>query len=609
MASMRAFLLVGLVSLAAVRPFSPPTGAAPNCSHLPPSDAPAVVPNDNRSPAGGPRDGVLALRLVLPDTRWYPEGREGCGIGVAAFAEEGKPAQPPPAQGRTPDGPVAITNVTVIDVVNGARLPDRTVLVQNRRITAVDTAPRVAVPPGTQRVDGRGRYLIPGLWDMHVHLVSDRLARTNTFPLLIANGVMGVRDMWGDCDSVCARDDADYFRPVPAAQVQTWKRDVASGALVGPRIVASSAIFDGPSPMFPGSSAIRSPDEARAKVKRARDLGADFIKVLPGLTRESYLAVIEEAKRHGLPVSGHLPDAMSPREVSDAGQASIEHVDALVGLGPGRANCSSQPDSVRAAFFAIMRSQDSAAAARGRLQTIYRRLLAESHSPEVCADLFAHFRRNGTWRVPTFVVQHRPILARLGDSTILSDPRLRYVSSRILQVWRRPPPSVPPQTAEDSAAMRGVARLVVTLAGQLQRAGVPLLVGTDFPNPWVIPGFSVHDELALLVNGGLTPIEALQAATLNPARFLHATDSLGVIAPGKLANVVLLDADPLADIRNTDRIAAVIVNGRLLDRAALDELLAGAERAVQDASPPRTHADRALRGPASRSIPRTDERN
>jgi imidazolonepropionase-like amidohydrolase len=490
-------------------------------------------------------------------------------------------AQPVHTSPQAHPDPVAITHVTVVDVATGARLPDRTVLVRDRHIATVDTAPRVRVPAGMQRVDGHGRFLIPGLWDMHAHLVGDRLARMNTFPLFIANGITGVRDMWGDCDSVCATSDTDIDRPVTAAVVQRWKRDVSSGALVGPRIVAASAIFDGPSPAFPGSYAIHSPDEARDRVRLARQHGADFIKVLAGLSRESYMATVDEAKRQGLTVAGHVPWAMTPLEVSDAGQHSIEHVDDIVGLGPySQRSCSSHPDSVRAAFAAMRMTRDTSVAERARLQTTYRRLMAESYSAELCAAVFAQLARNDTWRVPTLVVYRNGILARLGDPLVLSDPRLPYVDSHIRELWRRPPPTVPPQTGEDSAAISGVVRLVLSLPGEMQRAGLRLLAGTDAPNPWVIPGFSLHDELALMVGGGLTPLEALRTATINPARFLNATDSLGAIARGKLADLVLLDADPLADIHNTTRIAAVIVNGRVFTRPALEELLAGAARAA-----------------------------
>ena len=479
-------------------------------------------------------------------------------------------------------GLVAITHVTVIDVATGTELPDRTVLLHGRHITALDTAPRIHLAADTRRVEGRGRFLIPGLWDMHAHFGGDRLTRRHTFPLFIANGITGVRDMWGDCDSLCAQDADDNDRPVPAAVVAGWKRDVRRGVLVGPRLVAASTFFDGPSPDFPGTYAIHSPEEARAKVRLARAHGVDFIKVLNQLSRESYLAVIEEAGRQGLPVAGHVPFAMTPGEVSRAGQRSIEHWGDIVAYGSAgsHASCSTRPDAVWEAFQAARTTTDTTKATRARLRADYLHLLTTTYSDALCAGLFAEFARNGTARVLTLVEMRGSEVTRLGDTVLATNPRLRYVDAATHSAWLEAAPidSASRRLSADSAATVAYVNLVLSLPGPMQRAGVLLLAGTDEPNPWVIPGFSLHDELVLLVHGGLTPLQALQSATINPARFLGATDSLGTVAPGKLADLVLLEADPLADIHNTSRIVAVFTAGRYFSRAALTALLAQAAR-------------------------------
>jgi imidazolonepropionase-like amidohydrolase len=505
-------------------------------------------------------------------------------FGVCAILLGSTPAalQAVQAPARLPALPVAITHVTVIDVVTGARLPDRTVLLRDRHIAALDTVGRVHVPGDARRIDGRGRFLIPGLWDMHGHTGGDRLTRGITFPLFIANGVTGVRDMWGDCDSVCAVDEADNDRPVSAAVVARWKRDISRGALIGPRLVAASAMFDGPSPDFPGSYAIHSPDEARARVRLARARGVDFVKVLNGLSRESYLAIIDEARRQGLPVAGHVPFAMTPREVSTAGQRSIEHWGDVVDYGSAgyHASCSNRPDALREALQAARATQDTTKAALARLRADYLHVLTANYGEALCADLFAEFARNGTWRVLTLITARNSEVTRLGDTLLAADPRLRYVDAETRSAWLAAAPIGPriQRLTEDSAATVAYLDLVLSLPGAMQRAGVPLLAGTDEPNPWVIPGFSLHDELALLVDGGLTPLQAVQSATVNPARFLGATDSLGSVAVGKLADLVLLDADPLADIHNTTRVAAVFTAGRYFSRAALAALLTQAAR-------------------------------
>ncbi|HEU5219711.1 MAG TPA: amidohydrolase family protein [Gemmatimonadales bacterium] len=485
---------------------------------------------------------------------------------------------------RLPDIPVAITHVTVIDVVTGAKLPDRTVLLRDQRIMALDTTGRVRVPAGARRVDGRGRFLIPGLWDMHGHFAGDRLTRRNFFPLFIANGVTGVRDMWGDCDSLCAVDEADNDRPVSAAIVAQWKRDISRGALTGPRLVAASAMFDGPEPDFPGSYAIHSPEEGRIKVRVAHAHGVDFIKVLNGLSRESYLAILDEAKRQGLPVAGHVPFSMTPREVSSAGQRSIEHWGDVVGFGSAGKNaaCSTQPAAVREALQAARATQDTTRQTLARLRADYLHVLTATYSEALCADLFAEFVRNGTARVLTLIGARNSEVVRLGDTLLAADPRLRYVDSETRSAWLAAAPIGPRsrRLTVDSIATIAYLDLLLSLPGAMQRAGVLLLAGTDEPNPWVIPGFSLHDELAILVRGGLTPLQALQSATINPARFLGATDSLGAVAPGKLADLVLLDGDPLEDIHNTTRVVAVFTAGRYHGRVELAALLAQAARAA-----------------------------
>ena len=308
----------------------------------------------------------------------------------------------------------------------------------------------------------------------------------------------------------------------------------------------------------------------------------DFIKVLPGLSRESYLAIVDEARRQSLPVAGHVPYAMTPREASDAGQRSIEHVDDVVAFGPYFPSCSVQPDAMQVALSAVSTRRDTSTAELTRLRAAYRRLLTESYSEALCADLFKHFAQNGTWRTLTLGAEINGAVARLGDTLTASDPRLRYVHPDMREAWNQIEPidARSRRTGEDSASSAALVRLLLALPGAMQRSGVSLLAGTDESAAWVIPGFSLHDELALYVKGGLTPLAALQTATINPARFLAATDSLGVIARGKLADLVLLDADPLVDIHNTSRIAAVFINGRYLDGVALQELLAGAARAA-----------------------------
>jgi imidazolonepropionase-like amidohydrolase len=467
--------------------------------------------------AGAVAASVVAARLLV-----------GCAPGTAA-----------------PGPPLAITHVTLIDGVGGAPRADVTVLVVGRRVGAVGAAGTVAVPAGARVVDGRGRFLIPGLWDMHAHAFAYDFPRFAA-PLLLANGVTGVRDMGYYVDSAAF-----------------WRREVAAARVLGPRLVVGGRV-DGPGPGPPWVSRVATADDARRAADSLVRLGADFLKVYSRVPREAYVALADAARRLGVPLAGHVPYAVSVAEASDAGQRSVEHEDDLM-----RA-CSSRDAELRAAL------GDRAALAGRRVVEVMRdqaRAMRASDAPARCRALLARLARNGTWVVPTLTV-YQPYAHAL-DSAGTRPERLAYVPRALREAWRRRP-SVAAFEPRDTAVAAAFFSLART--GEMRRAGVRLLVGTDAPLPYVVPGFSVHDELELLVRAGLTPMQALQAATREPAVYLDALDSLGAVAPGRLADLVLLDADPLADIRNTTRIHAVIADGHLIDRAALDAMLATARR-------------------------------
>lgn len=453
---------------------------------------------------------------------------------------------------------IAIVGVAVVDVATGERVPDQTVVVSGSRITAV--GPRqgrgaVRVASGARVVDGTGGYLIPGLWDMHVHaLPGERRPRAleTFFPLFVANGVTGVRDMG---------DALDTLRAVRARR-----------ALTSPRLVAAGPLVDGPKPTVPDLSiAVATPADAEKIVDSLASGGVDFIKVYSRLPRDTYSAIAAAARRRGLPFAGHVPVEVSVSDASSAGQASIEHLAEII------LDCSSdEVDLRRQVVEAVQPAPPGSAELTRARRSARARALRMVDWPK-CRSLFSRLARNKTWVVPTLAVG-----ANVADTTRAHDARLRYFDATTLAAWRADAPVPAARAPNDSSAPRPAPLAdVAPYVRELVRAGVGLLAGTDLPNFYTFPGFDLHAELALLVQAGLTPLQALQAATLNPARFLHATDSLGAVAPGKLADLVLLDANPLADIRNTAAIRAVFTNGRYLDRPALDSLLVGIERAAR----------------------------
>jgi imidazolonepropionase-like amidohydrolase len=435
--------------------------------------------------------------------------------------------------------PLAFTHVTVIDTEHALTRGDQTVLVSGDRISDVGLSKAVSVPEAAQVVEATGKFLMPGLWDMHVHtfahLRNDRSTRAWFFPLFIANGVTGVRDMW---------TTGEEFQ-----QVVTFRKGLADGSLLVPRYGAVGWLVDGPGQ--PGQAPpsrknrmqpdiVSTPQEARDFVLRARASGVDFIKVYDDLPRDVYFALAGESKKAGIPFAGHVALVITAAEASDAGQRSMEH---LLGADIG---CSAKEAELSQAI------QAHTAGALGP------RLL-ETYDERTCEQLLRRLSRNQNWQVPTLVV-HEP--------ENISDGRSKYLPASARARWQGVPPREPGRSPFQRYRLR--------LVGLMNKVGTPLMTGTDMLNPFVYPGFSEHDELALFVEAGLTPGEALKTATYNPAKFLGMLDRLGTVEKGKLADLVLLDANPLEDIHNTQKIRAVVLNGRYLDRSALDKLLADA---------------------------------
>ena len=438
--------------------------------------------------------------------------------------------------------PLAITGVTVIDVGGGPARADTTVLIEGERIVAVGRE----APPGATMVRAHGKYLIPGLWDMHVHWRDEAY-----LPLFIANGVTGARVMWGQPPHL------------------EWRKRIEAGALVGPRLVLAGTIIDGARPTWPGSVTAATPEEGRDAVRRTKAEGYDFVKVYSSLPPAAFFSMAHEAKKQGMRFAGHVPDRVRAAEAADAGQHSMEHLQGLL------LATSAVEEELRPEYAALARlprgAQRSALTRAAGMRTL------ETYDERKAARLFENLKANGTWQVPTLTVLHS--IAFLHELNEAGDARLRYMPPWVRTAWK-------PQndfrfrdnSAEDFELGKRSFERRLRLVGEMNRAGVGILAGSDVLNPYCFPGFSLHDELEWLVKAGLSPMTALQAATRNPAAYLEREKDLGSIEAGKLADLVLLEADPLADIRNTRRIAAVVYRGKLLDRAALDRMLAEVER-------------------------------
>lgn len=421
---------------------------------------------------------------------------------------------------------VAIVRVSVIDATARAPRANQTVVVQGNRIVSVGPAGSVRVPPGARVIDGQGKFLVPGFWDMHVHTAIT--GGRDLLSLYVANGVTGVRDMAGDWDTL-----------------KTWRSEIVRGQLVGPRIIASGPYLEGGDVPIPHLLA-RNASEARVGVDSLVALGVDFIKVHSQLNAESYFAIARRARERGVVFAGHVPRVVGSAAASDSGQKSIEHLLAIP------AECTAADSIALAPRFTVQ-------SALGRCST------------ESLAPLYAKFVRNGTYVTPTFTAQvevaYWPTRSVPGDSLAHYLPKV--VRDYVAQIFPMPD-SIPPNA--DSVGRAMLEKRLRQVAA-MRRAGVHILTGTDAPLRNSPPGFGLHEEMLLLARGGMSPFEILESATLEPARYSGMADSAGTIATGKLADLVLLDGNPLRDIRNTRRISAVVANGRVFTAEERERLL------------------------------------
>ncbi|MFD8496634.1 amidohydrolase family protein [Amycolatopsis sp. NPDC059657] len=408
--------------------------------------------------------------------------------------------------------PLLVTEVDVLDPVTGSVTTRQDILITEGRVARVGAALRV---PDAEVLPGAGLVALPGLWDMHVHTFDE-----STLPKFLARGVTGIRHMGG--------------APVHAE----WRARLRGGDWLAPRMVFASPILDGPRPSRPGSLALATAEDAEAAVVRCVADGAEFLKVYSGLPADAYAAIAAS----GFPFAGHVPFEVPIETAAVSGQRSVEHLDGLA-LGT-----SSREAEIRSGLSTLDPSDPAAMFAEfGRLN----HLAATTHDPARLAALCQVFLEHGTWHVPTLAVLHAKATA--GTPEFPLAPYLPDIEPALRPAWARV------GSWQAGEGEQEVFEHSLRLVGELHRAGVPLLAGTDT----FVPGHSLHDELGLLVRAGLTPLEALRAATVAPARFLGVEDRFGAIAPGMTADLVLLQANPLDDIANTRTVRAVILGGAL----------------------------------------------
>jgi imidazolonepropionase-like amidohydrolase len=458
---------------------------------------------------------------------------------------------------RRAPGPLAITHVTLIDATGAGPKSDVTVVVAEEKIQSITPSGAAQIPQDAQVVDGSNKFLIPGLVDSHLHLTGagePTGSREFFLPLLLANGITTVRDMGGYIESL---------RPL--------REEIRGGKRIGPELFYAGRYLDGDPPSFEPSIVVTNAKQASDDVQELVVQGVDFIKVQSILSRSAYFAIADAAKQQHISFVGHVPDRVTAAEATDAGQKSIEHLTGVL-----RACSSAEPRLIEEQFRGAPKNETKQGSVSR--QDAWERELLSTYSENTCEALIARFRTNQTWQTPTLVLLRHDAYPT-PESDVAVAKLLEYVPKAFASKWQEVRKkqdefaSLPQYDLRNQLFERSS-----QVVKKMQAANVGILAGTDSAAPELVPGFSLHEELALLTQAGLSPMQALQTATKNPADFMGVLQKQGTVEVGKNADLLLLDANPLYDIRNTEKIRALVIRGKLLDRTALDNLLTKAAK-------------------------------
>ena len=445
-----------------------------------------------------------------------------------------------------------IRHVAIVDIEHGRITSNQAVATKGEWIVAVGKDAEIAAAwAGARRVDGEGQYLIPGLWDMHVHfgggaeLIEENKA---LLPLYVAYGVTTVRDCSGDL----------------ANEVLSWRREIAEGRLFGPRLLSSGPKIEGIKPVWKGTLETGSEAEVDQAIAKLVALKVDFVKITDNtLKPELFLYAVRKARAAGLRVSGHIPMALTVGQAVDAGISSIEHLD--------YAHKAGAKDEARiAADFAAGRINRAEATTQ----------IHASFDEATAMASYSRLRDRGVFVTPTLNIER--LIAFLDSDDHSKDEFLAYIGPGLRKTYQWRIDRAAKATPGEIEARHREYRETAAVMPMLEKAGVTIMAGTDagFLNSFDYPAIGLHQELALYVGNGLTPAEALAAATRAGPKWFDALDRYGSVEVGKQADLVLLGANPLENIRATSVINAVVLRGALQDRATLDKLLSDAKAQV-----------------------------
>ena len=421
----------------------------------------------------------------------------------------------------------SITNVNVVPMDREVILNNYTIIVEGERIRSMAPTAKLTPLKDSIIIDGTNKYIMPGLADMHVHVFEE-----DQLSLFIANGVTTVRNMWGIPKNL------------------DWRKRINDGKLLGPRIYTAGNMIDGNPPVFPESEAVTSIDKAREIVLNQKRAGYDFIKVYNNLTIEVYNEVIKTARDVGIPVAGHVPVNVGLDHVLESKQDCIEHLDG---------------------YEKVLASTKSESANKNRLTSMILDWI--KFDRDKIPEIVRRTSESNTWNCPTLIVYEKWVPLK-EVKKIMNRREFKYLSPSELEFHDPEKDNYTKAFASDifEAVLEG--NLIrKELVKTLYKGGARILLGTDCGNPLVVHGFSIHEELQNFVDAGLTPYETIKTGTYDAADFLNALDEFGSIAIGKRADFILLETNPLDDVKNIKNHVGVMVRGKWYSQPILQSKL------------------------------------
>ena len=456
--------------------------------------------------------------------------------------------------GETFENAICIQNIATVDPTVGLK-ENQTIVIKDGKILKIAPTAELKLSSKNQIVDGTGKYLIPGLWDSHIHFAYIEEIAPRMFDLFLAYGITGVRDTGGEISFVRKWKDAALANPTDAPRVM----------IAGPLLDGMPNVYDGSDVGHPPLSVGSNSVEAVAnQVESITKIGVDLLKAYEMLTPEQFAMVMKLAKEKGLKVTGHVPLSMDVTSASNAGLNSMEHMRNL------ELSCASNADELLKLRIAMLAKGKSSPGGvlRSSIHAAQREIAVKNYDEKKADEVIQVLLKNQTWQIPTMALNmggFRALQVRPEYQESFS-----YLPDSIAEAWKKMITEF--SGVAQSPFSKQYAQWMMNMVAKIHKAGIPIMAGTDTPIGFLTPGLSLHEELVVLVEAGLTPQEALQTATLNPAKYFNLENELGSIKENMWADLVILTANPLENIKNTQRIDAVVKQGKYYDREALNQI-------------------------------------